>query len=78
MQFLRTLIYISLPSIEVIEYYYSNIYRKEGRAHFVANPNQTSPGTWQKAQYSYISLFTNFDGIVMDVSTKTYNGSIKM
>ena len=69
MQFLWTLIYLPLPSIEVIEYYYSNIYRKEGRAHFVANPNQAQPGAWQKSQYSYISLFTNLDLInnVIDI-----------
>ena len=58
-----------MPPIVTIEDYYINIYRKEGRAHFVANPNQTPPGNWQKSQYSYISLFTNLDLInnVIDI-----------
>ena len=49
-----------MPKLDDLNYYYKNIYRKPGRIHNVANPNQISPGAWQKAQYSYISLFANF------------------
>ncbi len=58
-----------VPEIEILDEYYSKVYRKPGRPHYISNPQNINFNEWQNAQYSYISQFFDIDkaNIIMDI-----------
>jgi len=58
-----------MASEEILSDFYSKVYRKKSRPHYIKNPDKIILNPWTNAQYSYISQYFNFDlaKLIIDV-----------
>lgn len=58
-----------IPNKELLEKYYSTVYRRKGGPFCNINPEKVTFNEWQNSQYAYISLFFNFKKLdtVLDI-----------
>ena len=58
-----------MPKSQLLNDFYSNVYRKKNRPHYIDYPERIQFREWQNAQYAYMNQFLDFDNIktVIDV-----------
>lgn len=58
-----------IPSDDMLNEFYTKIYRKKGRPHYISNSEKISFNGWSNAQFAYISQYFDFKsaGTVLDV-----------
>lgn len=58
-----------VPSKSILNDFYTHIYRKSGRPHYIDNPESIKFDPWQNSQYNYISQFINIEKIktILDI-----------